>query len=825
MKRVLILMLSGLLTAISILFFFGCASADHEYFMETESAANVYVAPYAADIQKVAIMPFKAPTELIGMSVSDLFVTEMLRAGRYTLVERSQLARVLNESELSLAGLSDAEAIQVGAMAGADAVIVGTVPEYSTVAKRGKTYPVVSISARLIDCETGEIVWSTDLAVRSRSKNMAISEHARNVVHQMTAALYQKWTRQRIRKRPRKKYTKTTQSEAYSPVGYSIGPGPEKPREVSVSDFGLREVTILWGAPVDNPAKMRIERSDSPDGEFETIALTSPAKRRYVDRGTRENPLEDSTTYYYRLTALNEVGAESDSTSVLESMTAPPPDPPMNVTLSAPGSRAALLTWDRSTADGVVEYIIERTRGDAPDAFEEIGRTRELTYLDGGTPQSDLEDSTVYLYRVSSINRVESQGATCEALNVETFPPPETLQNVKAESHQVRCVPLVWDVSPEQDIEKYIIYRSDSPDGEFAKVGEVRGRLNNRFLDGGRDPGNLDDLTEYYYVITAVNNVTSESADSEMISAVTRDKPPVVTGVSANSLMPREVPLSWDMSPDEKVIGYEIWRQDEGEDFYKLITIDGREIVSYLNHGEGKKGFFSRMKPYEEPLTDDTTYVYKLRAFNTARAYSPYSEEISATTKPVPVAPTGLKTTDDLPHAIAVDWNRNPEDDIDFYRVEMAKESGEKYSALSTVDAMSDLDIYSYTEEGIPSGVVRYYRIKAVDQDGLEGFWSEPVMGTAKPIPDSPGMLEAYEDDVGDVIVEWQPPEQDDIISYTIAKKGFFSSEPVTSVDIPQWVVDFGLIGKSASLVIIAVDEDDLESEASEPVEVRMPRE
>ena len=186
------------LTALLII---GCASPDHAYFMKTETSANVYVAPYAADIQKVAIMPFKAPTELIGMSVSDFFVTEMLRAHRYTLVERSQIARVLNESELALAGLSDAEAIQAGAMAGAQGVIVGTVSEYGNVAKRGKTYPVVSVSARLIDCDSGQIIWSTDLASKSRDKNEAISTHARKVVHEMCAAVYKKWTRQRQTRR------------------------------------------------------------------------------------------------------------------------------------------------------------------------------------------------------------------------------------------------------------------------------------------------------------------------------------------------------------------------------------------------------------------------------------------------------------------------------------------------------------------------------------------------------------------------------------------------------------------------------------------------
>lgn len=79
----------------------GCATSGDPYFLNTDSDANVYVAPVPCWIEKVAIMPFKAPTELIGTTVADLLTTEMLRAGRYELVERSQMAQVLSEAELA----------------------------------------------------------------------------------------------------------------------------------------------------------------------------------------------------------------------------------------------------------------------------------------------------------------------------------------------------------------------------------------------------------------------------------------------------------------------------------------------------------------------------------------------------------------------------------------------------------------------------------------------------------------------------------------------------------------------------------------------------
>jgi len=164
--------------------------AADDYFSDTETRANVYVAPVPCAIHKVALLPFKAQTELIGASVSDLLVTEVLRMGRYELVERSQMARVLGEAELALAGLSAARAAEVGTMLGADGVIIGTVDEYGTVARRSHVIPVVGITARMIDCRSGKIVWSVDHARRAENSDLTLPQHARAVIHEMAAALW-----------------------------------------------------------------------------------------------------------------------------------------------------------------------------------------------------------------------------------------------------------------------------------------------------------------------------------------------------------------------------------------------------------------------------------------------------------------------------------------------------------------------------------------------------------------------------------------------------------------------------------------------------------
>ncbi len=149
---------------------------------------NVYVAREAFEIDKVGILPFKAATTLIGGSVSDMFVTELMKMGHYELVERSQMSGVLGETEVALSGLTAGQAAQLGQMVGANGVVIGTVSEYETVAQGGRTYPVVGITVRLIDSGTGKILWSVDHAARGE-RNDTLAQHARSVVREMASAL------------------------------------------------------------------------------------------------------------------------------------------------------------------------------------------------------------------------------------------------------------------------------------------------------------------------------------------------------------------------------------------------------------------------------------------------------------------------------------------------------------------------------------------------------------------------------------------------------------------------------------------------------------
>jgi fibronectin type 3 domain-containing protein len=427
-----------------------------------------------------------------------------------------------------------------------------------------------------------------------------------------------------------------------------------------------------------------------------------------------------------------------------------------------------------------------------------------------------LKDSTRYLYRVSSINRVKSVGKPCEPVEVTTAPPPAPPKKVAGESRQVRCVPLTWEASPEADVVRYDVYRGNSSKGPFEKIGSVSDRTKPQFLDGKTDPGSLEDEAAYFYRIRAINEVTSESADSEVASATTREVPPRIENVRAHIRQPREVPVYWQASPDEKVLGYEIWRAEGEGSFDSVGRIGGRLLTNYIDRG-GIKQF-----PDVSLLKDDTVYSYKIIAFNTAYARSSASAPVSSQTKALPAQPAMPETTTNLPRAIAISWPVNSETDIVAYAVEVSPD-GSTFKPLASVPAQKNARIAAIREDGLGDGVEHRYRVRAIDKDRLIGPWSETVAGRSKPLPGAPAALK-QEPVAAGVRIYWEQPDQPDIKAYKIYSKTTFGSEPYAVTEVPEFIVEWPVLKSQLKLMISAIDADNLEGARSDAITVT-PRE
>jgi curli biogenesis system outer membrane secretion channel CsgG len=106
-----------------------------------------------------------------------VFVTELVKSGKFRVIDREQLAALLQERDMSLAGdIDPATAIQAGKLLGCQYFLTGAVTEYGSTGTEahggsvgglpgfsgGKRTFVAAMNARIIDTTTGEIVWADE---------------------------------------------------------------------------------------------------------------------------------------------------------------------------------------------------------------------------------------------------------------------------------------------------------------------------------------------------------------------------------------------------------------------------------------------------------------------------------------------------------------------------------------------------------------------------------------------------------------------------------------------------------------------------------------
>lgn len=674
---------------------------------EAPSGAVVYVAPVSSSIQRVAVMPFQASTELIGTSVSDLFVTELLRTGRYQLVERSQLSSVLSESEVALSGLTETRAIELGNMLGADGVIIGSVDEYGTIALKGKTLAVVGFSVRLIDCTSGRVMWSASLADSAKEAQTPLSGHARAVVRGVVIALNQQWKVQRFaprstvsaaREHPDAPVSRST--TAHAPVKAVESPPPVP--NFTVTDLGLREISLQWKDPGIARLHYRIERSVEPGGPFKSVALLPASRESYTDRGDRQAPIQDASTYYYRVIAVSASGLESAPGSVRESMTAPPPPPVSRLAARSGEVRCVPLTWEPSADKDVVRYELYRAPAEN-GPYAKVGTVEprtQTTYLDGGGDPGKLADATTYFYRIRAINRVSAESVDSDTVRATTRDLPPVVEGLTVVSGQPRHVPLAWNPSLDEKVVAYEIERS--PDGKrFASIAKKEGRE----LTRHEDRGALADGATYQYRVRAINTAGAGSAWCPPMAATTKLAPGVPTGLKASEGHAGTIDLQWEPHKAKDIATY-------------IITSSSTANGSWQEAGRVTAGTQNPPRFGEEDLSPGLTRYYRVRARDQDGLESAWSDPVRGITKASPDAPTNLHAewVDGSAHLV---WTPPTQTDIVAYRVMEQKWLG-RGAAWRTEEPERFL---SAKEVGKRLTVV----VVAIDADGLESEESTPL--------------------------------------------------------------------------------------------------
>lgn len=767
---------------------------------------NAFVSPRAGDkvYQKVAVMPFRAPVDLVGASIADMVATEILKTYKYELIERSQIEQILQEQSLGMKGVTDsALAMQVGKILGVQGVIVGTVPEYGMRAVESRELPAVGINIRMIDAESGSIIWTvSDSAIAT--KVISLSAFTSHLIESMIAQLRNEWVR----------------------TGDLHAVNLPSPQIINAHGLLRKAVIEVFADSVGGTKAYIFRRSSTKEGPFRDIGtLPNRQGSRIVFEDTG---LLDAETYYYQVAAEHISGLAGRPAGPVAVTTVGAPEPVLDIRAEDGGIREVPLRWTPSSDPNVAGYVLFRStsRNGPWQKIAQLNKSSAREYIDTGREggsygsHGKLLDHHRYFYKINAVNLVDVISPDSPIASATTRGAPPAVVSLVADSDGLRKVPLAWTASDDPHVKAYSVYRSDFETGPFEEIATVSGRDKTTYTDTGSgsswgEAGNLADAHTYYYTIQAINVVDVHSPDSRVAFATTRGIPPTVSGLNATGNLPRKIRLLWDQSPGPYVKGYAVFRStSEAGPFEEIATVSGKETTEYEDKGKpsgwGEVG----------SLEDDTRYHYKIQAINLVDVRSFDSAVAGATTKALPVAVADFDAAGAEVKQVSLSWSPNPETDLDRYEVFRGDTPDAVDKRIEKLPNTAD----SYIDQKLNDGQTYYYRVRAVDIYDLEGAFSPIVSAMTKPTPQPPQQI-GFDLDGERVILRWQRNPEPDIACYRVLKRAFFSWEQVGECTETSFVLPFVIDkGSSETLRIVAVDETGLISEPAAEIVVAVPK-
>jgi len=114
-------------------------------------------------LTKIAILPFDnlSGEEGAGEKMTEIFVVELMRTGKFEVVEPGRVKKAMMEKRIRTTRDLDLDAARwLGETLGLDLILVGSVLEFEIQESQNKPVPVVTVTARLLKADSGATVWA-----------------------------------------------------------------------------------------------------------------------------------------------------------------------------------------------------------------------------------------------------------------------------------------------------------------------------------------------------------------------------------------------------------------------------------------------------------------------------------------------------------------------------------------------------------------------------------------------------------------------------------------------------------------------------------------
>ena len=252
---------------------------------------------------------------------------------------------------------------------------------------------------------------------------------------------------------------------------------------------------------------------------------------------------------------------------------------------------------------------------------------------------------------------------------------------------------LEWPSYAEySDVQGFQIFRAEMSGGEMKRVAVVKDKYSTHFVDTKLAP----ETTYKYVVKTYGGGAVSESAPVTVASTTKlMDSVPFAQAIYG---LPERIKIIWRPHPDLRVKSYVIERRSLGsQSWSKRAEVEGRLSAEYIDKvGSGQ------------------SYEYRIFVKTANGELSKPSEILQATTKNLPNGVSQVTASSNLPKRINISWVGTTAEDFKTYRVYSSRNEYLPFTILGETTANSYDD---YIDD---NGGVRFYKVTAVDKDGLE---------------------------------------------------------------------------------------------------------
>ena len=240
----------------------------------------------------------------------------------------------------------------------------------------------------------------------------------------------------------------------------------------------------------------------------------------------------------------------------------------------------------------------------------------------------------------------------------------------------------------------YRVFRSESRGTGYSLLGTTS---STSYTNTGAAVGKT-----YYYRVKAVNNVGT-SGYSNIVSGKAKTAAPAAPSVTIGNSSTGKPQLTWKAVSG--AVKYEVYRSTRQNSGYSLLGTT--TSTSYVNTG----------------ASTGTTYYYRVKAVNRDGMASGYSNIVSGKAKAAAPAAPSVTAGNSSTGKPRLTWKAVS--GAVSYRIYRSESRGTGYSLLGTTTATS------YVNTGAAVGKTYYYRVKAVNRDGMASGYSNIVSGKA----------------------------------------------------------------------------------------------